>query len=375
MKIVVIGTRGIPEIQGGVETHCQELYPRIAAMGHDVTVIRRKPYVNAANRARTYKGVWLTDLFAPRKKSLEAIVHTALAVIKARTMNPDILHVHAIGPALMVPLARLLGMKVVMTNHGPDYDRQKWGRTAKTVIKLGERLGTRYSNRIIVISKVISSILANNYGRYDSTLIYNGVNTPEPAEDTGCINTLGLSGGDYILAMGRFVKEKGFDDLINAYTMLPTEIRSRFKLVIAGDADHADRYSDSLHKSGRDTEGVVMPGFVRGEMRHQLLSHAALFAMPSYHEGLPIALLEALSYRLDVAVSNIPANCIDPLCRYSDFYPVGNVKELASLIHKKLSDIEPGNPVRRTYNLAPYNWDNIAASTVELYRTLGKVDI
>ncbi|WP_290380236.1 glycosyltransferase, partial [uncultured Muribaculum sp.] len=135
MKIVVIGTRGIPEIQGGVETHCQELYPRIAAMGHDVTVIRRKPYVNSENRMRTYKGVWLADMYAPRKKSLEAIVHTALAVIKARTMNPDILHLHAVGPALMVPLARLLGMKVVMTNHGPDYERQKWGRAAKAVIK------------------------------------------------------------------------------------------------------------------------------------------------------------------------------------------------------------------------------------------------
>ncbi|WP_302984625.1 glycosyltransferase family 4 protein [uncultured Muribaculum sp.] len=370
MKIVVIGTRGIPEIQGGVETHCQELYPRIAAMGHDVTVIRRKPYVNSENRMHTYKGVWLADLYAPRKKSLEAIVHTALAVIKARTMNPDILHVHAVGPALMVPLARLLGMKVVMTNHGPDYERQKWGRAAKAVIKLGERLGTRYSNRIIVISKVISSILANNYGRHDSTLIYNGVNTPEPAKDTGCINALGLSGGDYILAMGRFVKEKGFDDLINAYKMLPAEIRSRFKLVIAGNADHADRYSDSLHKLGNETEGVIMPGFVRGEARHQLLSHAALFAMPSYHEGLPIALLEALSYHLDVAVSNIPANCIDPLCRFSDFYQVGDIEGLTSLINKKLSDTDAGKPARRNYNLAPYNWDNIAASTVELYRTL-----
>ena len=167
-----------------------------------------------------------------------------------------------------------------------------------------------------------------------------------------------------------FVKEKGFNDLINAYKMLPAEIRSRFKLVIAGNADHADRYSDSLHKLGNETEGVIMPGFVRGEVRHQLLSHAALFAMPSYHEGLPIALLEALSYHLDVAVSNIPANCIDPLCRFSDFYQVGDTEGLASLINKKLSDTDAGKPARRNYNLAPYNWDNIAASTVELYRTL-----
>ena len=126
--------------------------------------------------------------------------------------------------------------------------------------------------------------------------------------------------------MGRFVKEKGFNDLINAYKMLPAEIRSRFKLVIAGNADHADRYSDSLHKLGNETEGVIMPGFVRGEVRHQLLSHAALFAMPSYHEGLPIALLEALSYHLDVAVSNIPANCIDPFVPFLRLLPGGRYR-------------------------------------------------
>lgn len=370
MKIVVIGTRGIPEIQGGVETHCQELYPRLVAMGHDVTVIRRKPYVTPDNRRASYKGVRLVDLYAPRAKSLEAIVHTALAVIKARTMNPDVLHIHAVGPAIMAPLARLLGMKVVMTNHGPDYDRQKWGRMARAVLRTGERLGTRFANRVIVISKVISSILANNYGRHDTTLIYNGVNPPCPATDTDCIAQLGCKGGDYILAMGRFVKEKGFHDLINAYTALPEEIKSRYKLVIAGDADHPDRYSRSLHELGQATPGVIMPGFVRGEMLHQLLSHAALFAMPSYHEGLPIALLEALSYRLDVAVSNIPANCIEPLCRFTDFFPTGDVAALTALLQSKLADANPDSPRRRTYNLSPYNWDNIAAATAELYHTL-----
>ena len=156
MKIVVIGTRGIPNILGGVETHCEELFPRIAAKGHDVTVIRRTPYVEENNRIAEFKGVKLVDVYAPRKKSIEAIIHTFLAVVKARRLNPDVLHVHAIGPAIMVPFARLLGMKVVMTNHGPDYDRQKWGRLAKTVLKAGESFGTRFSNRVIVISTTFS---------------------------------------------------------------------------------------------------------------------------------------------------------------------------------------------------------------------------
>ena len=178
MKIVVIGTRGIPDILGGVETHCEELFPRIAAMGHDVTIIRRSPYVTDYNRIPSYKGVRLIDVKAPRKKSLEAIIHTFRAVLKARSLHPDVLHVHAIGPALMVPFARLLGMKVVMTNHGPDYDRQKWGRLAKAVLRTGERMGTCYSNAVIVISTVIADILSTKYGRTDTDLIFNGVNRP-----------------------------------------------------------------------------------------------------------------------------------------------------------------------------------------------------
>ncbi len=218
MKIVVTGTRGIPGILGGVETHCEELFPRIAAMGHDITVIRRSCYVTPGNRISEYKGVHLKDIFAPRKKSLEAIVHTFLAVVAARRMNPDILHIHAIGPSIMAPLARLLGMKVVVTHHGPDYDRGKWGRLAKTVLKAGERMGVRYSHKIIVISKVIASLIAEKYHRLDSVLIYNGVPTPIPVQSSDFIQSLGLTSGRYVVAVGRFVPEKNFHQLISAFS-------------------------------------------------------------------------------------------------------------------------------------------------------------
>ena len=159
MKVVVTGTRGIPNIMGGVETHCEELFPRIAAAGHDVTVIRRSCYVGDDNHISSYKGVALKDIYAPRKKSLEAIVHTFLAVLSSRRMHADILHIHAIGPSLMTPFARLLGLKVVTTHHGPDYDRQKWGVFAKFMLKAGERMGAMFSNEVIVISHVIEDIL------------------------------------------------------------------------------------------------------------------------------------------------------------------------------------------------------------------------
>ncbi len=360
MKIVVAGTRGIPDIPGGVETHCEELYPRLAAMGHDVTVIRRTPYVTDANRTAQYRGVRLIDVYAPKRKSIEAIIHTFLAIIKARQLKPDILHIHAIGPAIMTPFARLMGMKVVSTNHGPDYDRQKWGRLAKFVLKTGERMGARYSNRVIVISKVIAAILADNYGREDTDLIFNGVNTPVKATSTDYLKTIGVEPGKYILAVGRFVEEKGFHDLIEAYTKLG---RDDIKLVIAGDTDHEDDYSRRLKQQAREA-GVVLTGYIKGEPLRQVLSHAALFAMPSYHEGLPIALLEAMSYNLDVVVSDIPANRLDCLDADADFFHVGDIDSLTSALKRKIE----AEATPREYDLSPYNWDTIAQQTEDLYR-------
>lgn len=364
MKIVVTGTRGIPEIQGGVETHCQELYPRLAAMGHDVTIIRRTPYIDDNNRVTTYKGVKLIDVYAPRRKSLEAIVHTTLAVFKARTLRPDVLHIHAVGPSLLMPLARLLGMTTVMTNHGPDYDRKKWGTLAKSVIKLGERLGTHFANRVIVISRVIADIIARNYGRTEGVrLIYNGVNTPTPSQHTDYIESLGLKPRRYAVALGRFVEEKGFHDLIEAFARSGIAANG-WRLAIAGDADHPDAYSERLKKQAIDN-GVVLTGFIRGERLNQLMSHAALFCMPSYHEGLPIALLEAMSYRLDAAVSDIPANRLDCLAP-DDFFPPGDVEAIAAILRRKLT----AGDTPRTYDLSPYDWDDIARRTEAVYKEL-----
>lgn len=360
MKVVVIGTRGIPNILGGVETHCEELFPRIAALGNDVTVIRRKPYVTPDNRITDYRGVHLIDIYAPHIKSLEAIVHTTLAVFRARRLHPDILHIHAIGPSLCAPLARLLGLRVVVTNHGPDYDRQKWGRLAKWVLRTGERLGTRYAHSVIVISRVIADILATKYGRTDTALIYNGVNTPVIATDRSYIDQIGVT-KPYIFAMGRFVKEKGFHDLIDAYSR--SGLARDYNLVLAGDSDHPDAYSRDLKQQAADA-GVILTGFIKGEPLRQCLSHAALFAMPSYHEGLPIALLEAMSYGLDVAVSDIPANRIDALDP-ADYFPVGNVQAIADKLREKLALAR-----HRVYDLSPYSWDNIARQTIDVYNSI-----
>ncbi len=360
MKIVVVGTRGIPNIQGGVETHCEELYPRLVAMGHDVTIVRRSCYVTPENKSTDYKGVRLKDIYAPRKKSIEAIIHTFLAIIYARWVGADVLHIHAIGPAILTPFARLLGLRVVMTHHGPDYDRQKWNGLAKKILRMGEGMGAKCANEMVVISTVIDNILKTNYNRNNSHLIYNGVNPPVPATTTDYLQSLGVTPGKYVLAVGRFVEEKGFDLLIKAFAALPD--KEDYKLVIAGDADHEDAYSTSLKQLAHEHQ-VVLTGFVRGAKLNELFTHARLFVLPSFHEGLPIVLLEALSYRRPVLVSDIPANCLSCLAP-TDFFTTGDVDSLRDNLLRKLAAAETSC----TYDLSPYNWDHIATQVEEVYQ-------
>jgi glycosyltransferase involved in cell wall biosynthesis len=328
MKIIVIGTRGIPNLLGGVETHNEELLPRIAADGYDVTVIRRKGYVN--DNLKVYNKVKLIDISSSQEKSLEAILHTLKAVRKAKFLQADVLHIHAVGPALVTPIARMLGLKVVFTNHGPDYRREKWGKMAKYMLRAGERMGAMFANEIIVISEVINTILKEKYHRTDAHLIYNGVPTPNRVETTNYLNVLGVVPQKYIFAMGRFVPEKNFHQLIKAFSSLNNN--DGYQLVLAGDNDFEDEYSLQLKNMARE-HGVVLTGFIKGDKLHELLTHAAVFVLPSSHEGLPIALLEAMSYDLPVIVSDIPANLVIGLSQ-DDYFPVGDEEKLKDKLKK-----------------------------------------
>ncbi len=359
MKVVVIGTRGIPGIMGGVETHCEELYPRLVELGCDVTLIRRICYVTPENKMSIYKGVKLKDIPAPKRKNLEAIIHSFFGIIQAKKLKADILHIHAIGSALLIPFAHLLGLKVIVTHHGPDYDRQKWGRFAKFSLRQGEHFCAKFADEIIVISHIINDTLKQLYKRNNTHLIFNGVNPPVKIPTTHYLESLGLEKGRYIFAAGRFVPEKGFDLLIEAYSRLKPK---RIKLVIAGDTDHATEYSSNLKKLA-EIHGVILTGFIKGEKLQELLTHARLFVLPSYHEGLPIGLLEAMSYDLDVLASDIPANVEVNLPKESYLF-TGSVDSLYEKLKEKLDK----NHYQTTYDMSPYNWDKIAKQTYEVYK-------
>ncbi|SHN38033.1 Glycosyltransferase involved in cell wall bisynthesis [Duganella sacchari] len=364
MKVMIIGIRGFPNVQGGVETHAEQLGTELVQLGCEVEAVVRSPYQPAAVGDH-WNGIRFKSLWSPRSRGLEAIIHTTLAVLYAGWRRPDVLHIQAIGPGIVTPLARLLGLNVVATHHGPDYDRQKWGRFARAVLQLGERWSMRYSQQAIVISSVIKELVQRKHA-VDAALIPNGVKLPAllPAGDT--LARFGLDAGRYVLLVSRIVPEKRHLDLIQAYAQarLPG-----WKLVLVGASDHPDTYTQSVLDAAAAQPGVVCTGFQTGAALAELYANAGAFVLPSSHEGLPIALLEALSYGLPVVASDIPANlAVD--CADIRYYPLGEIEALAAALEQVAAQpLAPDYRDRlRAFVGERYSWPQIARQTYALYR-------
>jgi len=368
IKVFVLGLRGFPGVQGGVEKHCEELYPRLVRMGCEVIVATRSPYIPKARQVKEWKGVKFLHLPALKNKYLEAITHSLLGVMVARMHSPDILHIHAIGPSILTPMVKALGLRVVVTHHGPDYLRKKWGRFARIVLTAGETMACKFADGVIVISKTVRGMLVNKYGRRDLEFIPNGVNFPGVLPPGETLRKYRLQPGEYVFTASRFVPEKGLHDSIAAYRKVK---KPDFKLVIAGDADHEDVWSRKIKRTARKDGRIILTGALFGEPLEELYSNAGLFVLPSYHEGLPIALLEAMSYRLPVLASDIPAN-LEVELPHHRYFPVGDVDRLSERMVALFRQGISGEESRKQRALLKknYNWDRIAERTRELYRNI-----
>ena len=277
------------------------------------------------------------------------------------------LHIHAIGPALMAPLGRLLGLRVVMTHHGPDYDREKWGIFARWLLQTGERSGMQFANQRIAISKTIKEMIRAKYDR-DSVLIPNGVNIPKLPDTTVALQRFGLEPGRYVLMVSRLVPEKRHVDLIKAFAEanLP-----KWKLVLVGASDPSDDYVRTVLSIAETVPNVVLTGFQSGSALQELYANAGMFVLASSHEGLPIVILEALSYGLPVLASDIPANLEVGLCA-EHYFPLGDVSALAQML-RKFSAARFGEQWRtevRNWVKQRYNCDRIPKQTLGVYASM-----
>lgn len=352
-RLAVIGLRGFPGIQGGVETHCAQLMPRLADE-FSVRVYRRRPYLNATALAGV-PGIDFKDLPSTRLKGLEPVIHTFLSCLDLLTHRVDVVNIHNIGPGLFAPLLRLGGMKVVLTYHSPNYEHAKWGRFAKMVLKFSEKVALTFSNRIIFVSPFQRQKYSEKIQRKSET-IPNGIPAHGITEKTDFLEKHGLRKGQYALAVGRLTPEKGFDTLIRAVNANP-EIN---RLVIAGDADQESDYKNMLRNLNTDGK-VTFTGYTTGDDLVQLYQNAGLYVLSSVNEGFPMVLLEAMSYGLPIVATDIPAARLIPLPE-THYCKPGDIASMSRAMSRVMADSG-----QTEYDLSKYDWDTIARNTAAIY--------
>lgn len=361
MKIAMVGQKGIPATYGGIERHVEEVGSRLVKKGHDVTVYCRLYYTK---RTGQYRGMKLRRLPSINTKHLDTATHCFISTADVLFRKFDIVQFHALGPSVFSSIPRIAGAKTVVTVHGLDWQREKWGPAASWVLRKCEFPAVHFPNKTVVVSNTLQKYFREKYSA-ETVVVPNGTNVPvsRPASQ---IKKLGLEEGNYVLFVGRLVPEKGVHYLAEAFTRVDTGL----KLVLAGGSSFSDSYVDKLREYQSDK--VMFLDYVYGDVLEELWSNAYMVVQPSTMEGLSISLLEALSYGRCVLISDIPEN----LEVVDDCSPSFVSKDIVDLTEKLAMLLKDPDLVRkyeekcRDHVLRKYSWDTITDSIENIYEDL-----
>ena len=369
MKIAMIGHKRIPSREGGVEIVVEELSTRLVKRGYQVDVYNRKgrniqdKNADKENRKiKKYKGVNIITIPTINKKGLDALIYSFFASIRAIFGKYDILHYHAEGSCAMLWIPHLFRKKIVVTIHGLDWQRAKWGGFATKYIKFGEKLAAKYADKIIILKKNIQKYLRDTYNR-DTKFIPNGVNKPTLRQAKIIKEKYGLEKDSYILFLARIVPEKGLHYLIEAFKKIDTDK----KLVIAGEASHTNDYLKKIKKSIKDDNRIIMTGFVQGIELQELYSNCLIYCLPSDVEGMPLSLLEAISYGCNCLVSDIEENKQITEEANVITFKNGNIGDLEEKLQKLLNNDNKNKVYANDEFFKVHNWDYIEEKIEKIY--------
>ncbi len=376
MRIAMIGQKGYPAHYGGVEKHVAEISQRLVSIGHDVTVYNRAWY--GTNSNGLFDGVQVHTLPTIHTKHLDTIVHTFLATMNALFSGYDVIHYHGVGPSLLSFIPRIFSKaKVVTTFHCVDRHHQKWGIFARTMLRIGEKAACSFAHETITVSKSLQQYCRNEFYK-ETTYIPNGVTMPisEQTNSTDVLDTYGLVRNEYILMVSRLVPHKGAHVLIEAFQRLKNEEKhneriQNLKLIIVGGSAYTDDYVRSLHAQAGMLNDIVFTDFQSGKTIDALFRGTTLLVHPSMNEGLPITVLEAMSYEKPVMVSTIPEH----LELITDPRFLVEENNVYALCHKLKQFIElDSDTVQRVgqknaLNVAEhYHWDSIVPELIKVYQ-------
>jgi glycosyltransferase involved in cell wall biosynthesis len=359
LRIAMLGHKGIPALHGGIERHVDEIARRLVRLGHRVDVFNRPYHPQPSGQ---YEGVRVLRRPSLPTKHFDAGTHTALCVLETiLTRRYDLLHVHGIGPGIFVGWARPF-VRTVFTFHALDWRQQKWGRLARWSLQRGERVAVRRAHAVITVSKLLERYVHDVHGRQAQYIPNGATLRPRPASDR--LQRWGLTPGGYLLFVGRLISDRGLSHLLDAWSGIADERR----LVIVGDVQHDRMHVEALRRQADSR--VVFTGYQSGAALDQLYAHAYLCVHPSEVEGLPIAVLEAMSHGRAVLVSDIPEN-LEAIGDAGASFAVRDGRDLRSRLEALLRSPEQvqalGKRARERVR-EHYDWDRIALGTEAVYR-------
>lgn len=369
MKIAMLGHKRIPSREGGVEIVVEELSTRMVALGYDVTCYNRGGHHVSGEefdciKLQNFKGIKLKTVLTFDFKGLAAMTSSFFASLCCAFSDYDVVHFHAEGPCAMLWLPKLFGKKCVATIHGLDWQRAKWGAFASNYIKFGEKIAAKYADEIIVLSKGVQKYFLDTYGR-KTVFIPNGVTKPIIYNADLIKKEFGLQKDDYILYLGRLVPEKGLRYLIEAFK----NVKTKKKLVIAGGSSDTDTFAYELKELANEDKRIIFTGFVQGKILSELYSNAYIYTLPSDLEGMPLSLLEAMSYGNCCLVSDIP-ECTDVVADKAIIFKKSNIDDLRNKIQMTCDQKDLVNQLKgktAAFILDKYNWSQVVENTIALY--------
>ncbi len=369
LKIAMLGHKRIPSREGGVEIVVGELATRMAQKGYDVTCFNRKGHhIGGENfdeaKKMDYCGVKLKSVCTIDKKGLAAMTSCFFAAVRIAFGRYDVVHFHAEGPCAMMWIPKLFGKRCIATIHGLDHQRAKWGKFASWYIRTGEKCAVRFADEIIVLSDNVKQYFKEKYNR-ETIFISNGVTRPTNIAADEITRLYGINKDEYILFLGRLVPEKGVKYLINAYKQLDTDK----KLVIAGGSSDSVEYMNELINLSEGNSKIIFTGFVQGKLLEELYSNAYIYVLPSDLEGMPISLLEAMSYGNCCLTSDI-SECSTVLGENGITFEKGNVENLRKQLQQLTDSPDTVNRYKEAaadYICDRYNWDKVTEQTLKLY--------
>lgn len=366
MKIAMIGHKLVPSRSGGIEVAVEALAVRMAKQGHDVTLYNRGRHPHFHNQI--YKGVRIRSVPVLPFQGIAAVMGSVFATVRAMFGSYDCIHFHAEGIAAMAFLPRLFGIRTVVTIHGLDWQRSKWGNFASWYLKLGERVAASCADEIIVLSQAVKQYFLDTYGR-ETVYIPNGM-PPAVLRPASLIREKwGLEKDQYFLYLGRIVPEKGLETLIRSFS----QVQTQKKLVIAGSPDDLPEHYAHLREISANDDRILFTGFVKEQVMEELYSNCYVYCLPSRLEGMPISLLEALSFGNCCLTSNIP-ECTEVLGNFGFHFPSGSVADLRTVL-QMLCDFpelveDRRNRVRMDFT--HHTWDEVTDETLTVYQEHGE---